>query len=432
MIEIILFFIFIVLVLLRPRVFPYFVLIYFFAQGILGAYYFQDVKVTFGHINVFPIDLMNLIATIYCLLYFVKLATNYEFNKQNCKATKSIALVYLGFILFLVPKFFMGYVDGLAFDSVIRAFISSTQILYFYIPLIIFNNIKQLKRLLYFTVILALIFPLCQPFLIHSEGTQYILKGQGTFRLGYGDANVLLAVGALALFSFEYKKYLTFLPLSGIMMLAHRSGYIAIVLAFLALSFLQGKKFKTMLIMGVSAVLMIGMLYAVQSFTNINILEKNIGRAEQTFENTGTTKARLGTIPIIFEEFLKRPFTGLGLKEANEMTKKSNDAHFFNIMHTHNFILSSIVATGLIGTIFLFTLIIKSWRAAYKLARSSEFKAAGVFLFSYLVFFIVYSVMNTTLESSGYILWFTSGITFWLLNAYEKTKEQVKLSMVSP
>jgi len=66
-------------------------------------------------------------------------------------------------------------------------------------------------------------------------------------------------------------------------------------------------------------------------------------------------------------------------------------------------------------------LIGKALSAAYKLAKSEQFKSIGIFLFSWMLYFIFYAAMNTTMESVGYMFWFVCGVTFWFFNQYKKT-----------
>ena len=421
MIEITLFLIFVFFILLKPIIVPHFFLLYLFILGLASPKFIDQFKITFGSINVYPLDLLYVLAGLFLIIYFLKIIFNPEFKQSMAPETKSLANLFLVFIFFFLIKAFLGFLDGVSLETLFRLFINDTQIIYFYTPLVIYKDIRQLKSLLYLTVILALVFPICQPFLIGSDLTREISKGQGTFRLGYGDANVILGLGAIALFSWDYRKYLTFLPMAGIMMLAHRSAFIAVMASFLALSFLKGKKLKTMLMMAVAGIMVLAMLAVLQSFTNVKILDKNINRAEETFKYTGTTKARVGAMAAIFESFQDRPFTGFSYRELYDKTRGTKvSARDFNLTHPHNFVLLSLSTQGLIGLIFMLTFIKRSMFTAYKLAKTELFKTAGTFLFSSILFFVVYALMNTTMETSGFIFWPLCGITFMFLNELRK------------
>ncbi|MGD0962085.1 MAG: O-antigen ligase family protein, partial [Methylomonas sp.] len=205
----------------------------------------------------------------------------------------------------------------------------------------------------------------------------------------------------------------------------HRSGYIAITLAFAALSALKGKKIQNIGILLLAGIAVIGMLTLLEKFTNINMLEKNINRVEQTFENTGTTKSRLDAMMEVFKEFEERPLTGIDYQESYHLTLDSaRSIHAFNVMHPHNFVLAIIMTTGIVGTTLMFTLIFRTLRTSYKLSQFPESSTAGIFLFSSAIFFVTYAVMNTTMETSGYIFWYLSGITVWMFNYTKKIQSQ--------
>lgn len=420
MIEVAVFFILFVFLTLKPSIIPYLALLYLFALGLIGREAIDFFKVSLGHVNVFPLDLLYVLASIYSLVYLIKSIFNAGFKKLIAQETMRTTVFIWLFIFFYIGKLVNGFFNSMPLDTLVRLFMTDTQVLYFFLPLVMYRDVSQLKRLIRFAVTLSLIFPLCQPLLTHTEMTLRIMKGQGTFRLGYGDANILLSFGVIALFCWEYKKYLASLPLAGILMLAHRSAYIAIVLSVMAVSFLKGKNIKNIMMLGVAGLLVIGMLAALQEFTNINLLDKNLNRAGETFKATGTTKARVNVIVIAIDEFQKRPFTGLGYKEIQKATDNSKyDSRDFNITHPHNFILSSIMHTGLIGTFLLFMLIFNSFKASYKLAQVDAFRNQGVYLFSSILFFVIFSIMNTTMSAEGYIFWFLCGVAFWFLNQHK-------------
>jgi hypothetical protein len=51
----------------------------------------------------------------------------------------------------------------------------------------------------------------------------------------------------------------------------------------------------------ISAVFVLGLVAALESFTNIDILSKNINRVGETFEYTGTTKARVSAMSNVYD-----------------------------------------------------------------------------------------------------------------------------------
>ena len=424
MIEISLCLIFTLFVALKPSLIPYLALMYLFTLGLTSPVFLDRFSVHLGPVKVTFFDLLYVLATLYALIYFVKNFTDPQFNNANSPETKAMGLFVLLYVLFFIGKLINGFFSQMPFDKLVRIFITDTPVVYFFLPLVIYQNIGQLKRPLHFAILLSLLFPLCQPLLIHSHLTTYIMKGQGTFRLGFGDANVLLALGAIALFCWEHnKKFLTFIPLAGIMMLAHRSAFLAIALAFMAVIFFKGKKIKNIALMGMAGLLMIGMLAAIQSISNINVLDKNLNRAGETFKATGTTTARLAVIEIAIEEFQNRPLTGLAYKELEGLIYDSvSNPRAFNITHPHNFVLSSLFNTGIIGSFILFIMLYRPLKAAYKLAQTKEYNIEGAYLYASILFFIIFSTMNTTMGSVGYVLWFLCGVTFLLFNQSRRSE----------
>jgi len=420
MIEITICFILSFIVVLRPTLIAYLGLLYLFIDGLASRSFVNNLKVTLGNANIFALDLLYALSAIFALKFIIKIIVNKEFKINNTSETKLTSMFVVFFLALFFGKLINGFLDNLPLDSLLRMFMTDTQVIYFFLPLVIYKTNSQLKNLIVFTAILSLIFPLYQPFLINSEDTKVALKGQDTLRLGYGDGNILLGLGTAALLSWEYKKYLTFLPLSGILMLGHRSSFIAIAFSFMAISFFKGKKIQTFALMGLAGVLVIVGLTALQSFTNINMLDKLLSRVEQTFEPTKTTVVRAYVITTVIEELEKRPYTGLGYQELHEVINRADhSARDFNIYHPHNFVYSSLMNTGIIGTFLMFAILIRSLIAAYKLAHTEPFKTKGAFLFSSILFFLIFSLMNTTMTSVGYVVWFLCGTTFWFFNQFK-------------
>ena len=417
MFEITLTFIALISIILLPTIIPYLALLFLFAQG-WAFMYVSTLKFKLSSISIYPLDLLYATSVIYALLYFIKFAFNNQFKATNVSATRSTVMIILLYVFFFVGKAINGFFEGVPIDTILRLTMTYTQVFYFFFPLVIYNNIKQLKKLLYFTVLLSILFPLGQPFLINSELTTSILHGQGTLRLGYGDASILLALGVIAFFCWERKRHLASLPLAGIFMLAHRSAFLGIAIALVAQSFLRGKQIKTLLVIAISVFFMIGLIAIASSFTKVDILGKSLNRAGETFKATGTTISRFDVIFTALEELEKRPMTGLTYKEAHDLQNlaNNNNARAFNILTPHNFVLNSIIKQGLIGTIILFLLIFSSLRSAYKISLIEQLNCQGSYLYGAMLFCIVFGLMNNTMEGVGYLFWFLCGTAFWFLN----------------
>lgn len=416
MIEVALIILTIIAITLLPRLIAYIALLYLFIQG--WAFNFvEGIHVQLAGVTVHPLDILYAASGILTLIYFFKIIVNTEFKLFNTSKTKNSTLIILLYIFFFIGKALNGYIDGVPLDAILRFTIGNTQVFYFFLPLILYKKINQFKNLLYFTIILSLIFPLGQPFLINSELTQTILQGQGTLRLGYGDASILLALGGIAFFCWDQKRYLSSIPLAGIFMLAHRSAFLGIGLALMGQAFIKGKQIKTVLIMGVSGVFMIGIMVLVSTFTNVDILGKSLNRASETFSATGTSTARYYVIFTALEELQKRPISGLSYKEAFDLRKlQTRSARAFNILTPHNFVLNSIMRNGLFGTLILFLLILRSLKTAKIISRTPNYNSTGAYLYGSMIFCIIFGLMNNTLEGVGYVFWFLCGTCFWFSN----------------
>ena len=406
-----------------PKTIGYFLLIFLFVEG-LGLDIMSELNLTIGSANISQNDIVYVVAGIYFLKYIYKKLTNESFIKAEASETRTTIIFILIYLLNFTCKLAAGFTAPIPIDTLFRNFINSTQMFYFFIPLIVYKDINELKTTLKLTVFLALLFPFCQPFLLQTKLTQYIINGQGTFRLGFGDANIFLAFGFFIMFCWDYKKYLTFIPLTGIMLLAHRSGYIALVVSFFALSFIRGKNIKNLLMMMVAGGLVIGMLIAMESLININVLEKSLKRTEETFEKTGTTQARIYAIDQVINEFQKNAITGISFYENFNMTKRAKtEAYAFNVTHPHNFTLSTLYSSGILGLSLMLTIMFRSVMTAYRMSKHKQYNQVGALLFSAMLFFIIFSLMNTTIESAGFIFWFLCGINARVFNSFKLTKQ---------
>lgn len=408
-----------------PTIIPYLALIFLFAQG-LAQTFVNNLSANVAGISIYPLDIGYAVAAVYVLIHFLKSIANQPYRKIQSSSTRVTVIFVILYLIYFLGKAVNGILDNVPFDALVRLTKINTQVIYFFLPLVIYKDSNQLRKLLYFAILLSLIFPLGQPFLIGSEATARILKGQGTFRLGYGDANNLLALGVLAFFCWERRRILAFLPLTGIFLLAHRSAFISIALALMLQAFLRGKKTKDLAMISLAGVLVIGLMVIISSFSHVDILGSSINRASETFKSTTTTNARAGVIFITIDELRKRPLTGMSYKEAYDLrdtasTKRGqrqsqDEARAFNILHPHNFVLMSIMHHGLLGFTLLLILMFRALYYAYKLTRITSLNPQGSYLFGFLVFFMSFASMNTTLEEDGYVFWFICGITFWFVN----------------
>lgn len=414
---IILFFILALLgIILFKMLIPYLLLGYMVFDGFSSRDFIHNFRITVGSINIYFSDLLYAATALLAVFGLISIFAGKSHGKLSKPTTITLVLV-ICYVLFFFVKLVSGYLDQVPLDFLIRRFSNDTQCLYLFIPLCFVKKEKQLKSLLMFVILVSLLFPFGQPFLFGSADQVMLLKGQGTLRLGFGDANLFLALGTLAFFSWQRKTWLSAIPLAGIAMLTHRSAYIAITMAIVSVSFLRKKKAKTLVIMGFAGVVAIIILIGIEKTTDMPIFEKTMGRFSETFETTGTTKARLGILPLAIDEFVQRPLTGLSYYEINKLQKLEEvSVKAFNIMHPHNFLLTAVMRFGTIGTALLLSIIMMLFVGTYKLSRRVETSKVGAYLFSSILFFVLFALMNTTFSSAGYVFWLLAGVTLWYQN----------------
>ena len=373
-------------------------------------------KIKVGSIGIVPLDIL-FVALLLSLSTFMlrrMFGGRRVARRIETKVAISIMVFYIALHLLRTG---MGFFDGVPKDALVRMSYDNLQCLYFFLPLLFLKSDRQTSNLLRAVVVLSLIFPFGQLFLSETATTQFILEGQDTLRLGFGDANLLLAMGFIAILTWERWIYLAFIPAAGIMMLAHRSAFLAIALALVSTALINGKQLKLIVVSGFVGVVMVGALFVVQNTTSLPVFDKGLERVGQTFETTGTTSARVSSISQLLSVWLEKPVMGLGYRELYDLRSRADtSARAFNILHSHNFVLTSLVHTGLMGSIPLFAICGYSLLTALRLARRPGMRQAGAFLFSSMLFFLVFALMNTALSSAGYLFWILSGTTYWLLD----------------
>lgn len=378
---------------------------------------YNELKVVVGSVNIFPIDLLYGAGAVLALVGIIRMILTGGMRRY-ARPTRSIIILVICYFMFYLVKMVNGYFTGVPLDSLVRMFALDTQCVYLFLPIFYLKQEKTLKHLLYFIVVISLLFPLAQPLLYGSADQVSLLKGQGgTLRLGFGNANVLLMLGALAFFVWEKKMWLTAMPLAGIAMLAQRSAFISMAFCVLVISVMKKKSIKFIAIGTITGLLLMAVLYVIQETTNVPVVGKTAERLYQTFEKTNTTKVRMDFIPFAFEAFEKRPLVGFGYGDIfTFMEIQDRDALAFNMLHPHNFVLTSLLNSGLVGSILLFLIIGTVLTSTYRLMRMKDMMECGLYLLATLLFFLIFSLMNTTFTSDGGVFWMLAGISLWYQN----------------
>lgn len=412
-------------IMIFPMLIPYLLLSFMILNGVASRQFINDLKLTAGGTNIFFLDLLYAASLFLAFFGILRLLSSGRL-RNYAPLSKTVILLIVFYFIFFTLKVINGYFDGVPADALVRRFALDTQCVYAFVPLIFLKQEKTLKRLLYFVLTTTVLFPIMQPFLYGSADQMALQAGQGgTLRLGSGNANLFLMLGVFALFVWERKLWLSALPLAGIVMLAQRSAFVSLTLCVMMLAFQKKKNIKFIMLMGGAGVLLVGALVVIQVTTSVPVVDKAMDRFSQTFEKTGSTKARMHVIPMAMSEFTKKPLVGYSYRDIKVMTlKQHTDAFSFNMLHPHNFVLASLLRTGLVGTLLLFSIIIFSMLAAFRLSRHQHTREQGMYLFATILFFVVFGVMNTSFFSAGYVFWVLVGITLWYLNQSYYIKKQ--------
>jgi len=414
-----------------PMLIPFLLLSYMALNGLASRQLiYHDLKMTVGGVNIFPPDILYAASFVLAVVGMSHLLLTGRFRMYAPLTKAAVVLVMCYFVLFM-GKFVSGYLAGVPADSLVRRFALDTQCVYMFVPLFYLKRGAPLRYLLYFVVLLSLLFPLAQPFLYGSHDQVSIEAGLGgTLRLGFGNANLLLMLGMLALLVWEKKLWLSAIPLSGIAMLAQRSAFISIALCIMVIALQKKKSIKFIALMGMAGIAFIIALMVIKTTSSVPVIGKATERLSQTFEKTGSTKARMDLIPVALGEYEKRPFVGFTYHEIHSLKQKQgSDVFSFNMLHPHNFVLSSLLRSGTIGTLLLLSIIFVIMMAAFKLYRKQFTKEEGMYLFSAILFFVVFGLMNTSFVSAGYVFWVLAGITLWYLNYARELEYQQRRSM---
>jgi O-antigen ligase len=405
-----------------PMLILYLQVCYMALDGLASRNFINGLSASVGPAHIYFPDLLYAASVFLAIFGLFRLLSDGRL-RMYAPLTKAAVFFVICYFMFYVVKLIGGYFEGVPAESLVRRFAIDTQCVYLFIPLFYLKQEKTLKQLLSFVVPVTLLFPLAQPFLYGSADQVMFLEGQGTLRLGFGNGNLLLMLGVLAFFVWERKMWMSALPMAGIVMLGQRSAFVSLALCVIVLAFQKKKSVKYIFLMGIVGALLVAALVIIQTTTSVPILGKAAERLSQTFENTGTTKARIGMIPLSLGEFEKRPFVGFSYRDLYALQNR-NDAFSFNMLHPHNEALATLLYSGLIGTLLLVVTIGLAMVAALRIGREPTTKEQGMYLCSTVLFFVVFGLMNTSFLSEGYLFWILAGVSLWYLNQAHYNKYQ--------
>ena len=367
------------------------------------------------------IHFLDMIYVYSLLAIFIGLFLQWKSSVPWVIEIKIYFFLILLYLFFHFAYLLTGLIRNVPLQTCIRYFYDYAQITYAIFGIVVLKNEEQLKSLLKFCIFLTILFPFIQVFyIINIIDPVRISSAASQFRLGYGNFNVILAISFLYFITWQQRFYLASFPGFGILLLTHRSAYLSLICSSFLSFMLMKKKTKSLVSMVIIAIFIVAFLFFANRYFLPILVEQASSRIDQTFEMTNTTQGRIMSIQTTIRIVLaKHPVLGLGYNgyyEAAQIQKKSIHSDSFNIVHPHNFVLRVLNVTGLIGLAFIFLILAYIFKILYSLIKILEIKTRAVYLFVTMVFFVIYSTMNTTFFSAGYILWFLSGVAFWYKN----------------
>ncbi len=384
-------------------------------------------KFSMGPVNIYLSDMLLFL----CIVFLsIKVFDNLLRKKSiaDLIPPKTNLIILLLFLYLIMHLVFMisAYMHGLSPDSIIRRFLPYSSCFCFFYPMFFVKNEAQVKRLLLFTVILALIFPIWQIY-GYCFTSQHFITSSGTVRLTGSSAIHLMGAAIFAILLWKRgvaKYFLAIIPMVALLLIGHRSGIMALVLG-LALLFILRKEFVKAAFFSYSA--LIGVLLFILGldyFLETSFLSESITRTSDTFNTADeNVVGRSHAIINNFKVFLSKPVLGIGYN-YEDMAKSFNllispnikNAFYNNIISPHNFIMRLLSHTGLVGTTLIISFIVLIYKKAWTVFKYlPSMKDFGIFAICSITFFLILSLMNTTFFTPGATLfWFLSGLVVTL------------------
>lgn len=416
------------LCILFPRGILYFLLSLIVITGLAPRAFMENVfKTSLGPVTIAPLDVLLAGMAVTFIVFVGKRFVKIRSIIPEARETRIVLRIVLAYLFVYFIKAVVGIFEGVPLQNIIRILSPGTQALFFFLPMIALKNEKQVRIFFYCLLTVAFLFPIGQVFSAGSFEAKYVVAQDGTLRLGYGDACVLLAFPIIAIFAWNRKLIFSAIPLAGLVMLSHRSAYIAIVAALISVAFLTGRRIKATIAM-MTVVVVAGLtLFMLQETTSLPLLEKGLARIGNTFEATATTKARASAWPQALSVAAESPITGVSLIKLLEFQniagtydgagpRSQKQIIAFDVLHAHNFVLTEFIYTGLAGTVLLLIIISFSLVHSWRITHAAGYRALGSFIFGCVLFFVIFASMNTTMISAGYLFWVLIGVLYWYVN----------------
>lgn len=410
------------LIFLRPASILYLLIIM-----TMFPWYFSK-PFTFGYVNVFQLDL---IMVLFCLFAgtiitfrFISKKTIIQVPSESKPLLLLIILYIVMHLLYMIAALF----QGIPLDSCIRRFLGFADFFYFFLPLLFIRKNNQLKNILIFVVILVVLFPGYQLYrFASSTNLSSHITSSGTIRISSSGLPIIACgLFIILLWKANIQYYLlSVCPMVSILVSGHRSAYLAAAFSLMSFFYFNKKPTKLIMFLYITGFALITALIGLEFFTGHSFYDDALKRSADTFNvENKTTISRIYPIKDNLYVFQKKPIFGIGYNweklpglfmrpdyKKRNVGDASDLGGEFNVIAPHNFILRLLSNTGLVGTSIVLTIIILVMRRCSSLIKADgQIRNTGVLLLSSIIFFLVYSLMNTTFFGEGQAFWILCGL----------------------
>ena len=384
----------------------YIILVMYLAPPFNGDIGFSKLSISFGSVNVYPHDIL-LVVIVFIIVKLIYSDPKIFLSQIKTKAS-FLMILYLSWHIFRGMHGIMFL--NLPIDRALRLISSKFfSIFIILIPLIYYNSsLKEKKKIfpsktIFWSGIAIPVFGLVN-MALHPKGI--IITSSGTFRYLTGSANIFLGysliVAYLNLINGDTKKlllrllYISWL-FFGMLLTQHRSIIIALLSILLVDAFLFShfESFIRKTFCSVFSIVLFILIFNAFQFNPNSFSQQVYKRFSDTFNSkNATTVGRLQIWENSSDIIKIHPFIGEGLKlhYVKHGTK-------LLVSHPHNMVVNIFISEGIIGLLINGALIMWCMLGSYRLSKSEEgFNSYILLLF--FIYFIVYSMFNTTYTST--------------------------------
>jgi O-antigen ligase len=377
----------------------------------------EMVKLGAGSVNIYYQDLLFILFSLFLGIYFIKhLLMKRGFPTLAPDVKRLLIFVFL-YLSLQSSYIFLALFKGISFQNIVRRSFPFIQCIYLFLPICFIKTENQLRRILLFVIFISLCFPLWQLFTFSAYPKAFVTSS-GTLRLSGSHFSPLLASAVFALIIWKrgWSKYLfVSAPILSILLIAHRSAYVALFFGLAFLFYFQKELTKPILFAYIASLSVVFGIFILSSFTSYNFMEDVSTRMVDTFSAEDvTTVGRIERIKNSYIAFRRYPLVGIGYDHEILSEVFRDEATIGGVLHPHNFVIRHLAQTGVVGTILILSITVQILLMCFSGAkRFTAERTRFVLLFCSLVFFILISLMNTEFFVHGYFYWIPIGVALY-------------------